>query len=203
MPYNKVIFVDGDGTCRSAMIRIIMKSKFLLHPIEIESRGMVVLFPEPLDAKAHAVLDAYGYAVDDIPARQLVQEDIRDDVLILTMEDRQKLKIWEEFENARHVYTLSEFIHYSGDILPLYGEPVESYEEWIVRMDKLLDELVICLNERSIRDSAAAERESQMAQDRPETENTGTGSFGEDENSTVHKEEKADVGEKDGLSDLG
>ena len=56
MPYNKVIFVDSDGTCRSAMIRIIMKSKFLLYPVEFESRGMVVLFPEPLDAKAYAVL---------------------------------------------------------------------------------------------------------------------------------------------------
>ena len=138
MPYNKVIFVDGDGTCRSAMIRIIMKSKFLLYPVEFESRGMVVLFPEPLDAKAYAVLDAYGYALDDIPARQLMQEDIKDDVLILTMEDRQKLKIWETFENARHVYTLAEFIHYSGDILPLYGEPVESYEEWVVKMDRLV-----------------------------------------------------------------
>lgn len=51
MPYNKVIFVDSDGTCRSAMIRIIMKSKFLLYPVEFESRGMVVLFPEPLTPK--------------------------------------------------------------------------------------------------------------------------------------------------------
>lgn len=209
MPYNKVIFVDGDGTCRSAMIRIIMKSKFLLHPVEVESRGMVVLFPEPLDAKAHAVLDAYGYAVDDTPARQLLQEDIGEDVLILTMEDRQKLKIWEQFENARHVYTLAEFIHYSGDILPLYGEPVESYEEWVVRMDKLLDELVIRLNELSIRDTAAAER---MAQEVPaekipaevaETEDTANRP---EETAGTHTENEEDIPddrETDGLSDLG
>lgn len=209
MPYNKVIFVDGDGTCRSAMIRIIMKSKFLLHPVEVESRGMVVLFPEPLDAKAHAVLDAYGYAVDDTPARQLLQEDIGEDVLILTMEDRQKLKIWEQFENARHVYTLAEFIHYSGDILPLYGEPVESYEEWVVKMDKLLDELVIRLNELSIRDTAAAERMAQEASaEKIPAETTGTEDTANrpEETAGTHTENEEDIPddrETDGLSDLG
>lgn len=214
MPYNKVIFVDGDGTCRSAMIRIIMKSKFLLYPVEFESRGMVVLFPEPLDAKAHAVLDAYGYALDDIPARQLMQEDIKDDVLILTMEDRQKLKIWETFENARHVYTLAEFIHYSGDILPLYGEPVESYEEWVVKMDRLLDELVIHLNELSIRDSAAGKKketqpkrgvQSQQVGEIPENgyENSQQPKTIVGEIIKQDKEETPDGRKKDGLSDLG
>lgn len=214
MPYNKVIFVDGDGTCRSAMIRIIMKSKFLLYPVEFESRGMVVLFPEPLDAKAHAVLDAYGYALDDIPARQLMQEDIKDDVLILTMEDRQKLKIWETFENARHVYTLAEFIHYSGDILPLYGEPVESYEEWVVKMDRLLDELVIHLNELSIRDSAAGKTKETQPKKGVQLQQVGEIPENGYENSqqpkTIvgeiikqDKEETPDGRKKDGLSDLG
>ena len=214
MPYNKVIFVDGDGTCRSAMIRIIMKSKFLLYPVEFESRGMVVLFPEPLDAKAYAVLNAYGYTLDDIPARQLMQEDIKDDVLILTMEDRQKLKIWETFENARHVYTLAEFIHYSGDILPLYGEPVESYEEWVVKMDRLLDELVIHLNELSIRDSAAGKKketqpkrgvQSQQVGEIPENgyENFQQPKAVVGETIKQDKEETPDGRKKDGLSDLG
>lgn len=211
MPYSKVIFVDSDGTCRSAMIRIIMKSKFLLNPLEIESRGLVVLFPEPLEAKAHAVLEAYGYPVDDTPARQLMQDDIADDVLILTMEDRQKLKIWETFENARHVYTLAEFIHYSGDILPLYGEPVESYEEWVIRMDKLLDELVICLNELSIRDSAAAERQAAQnesaeaipQEETAEPERTDKLPENTEPEASEDKEDIPNDRETDGLSDLG
>ena len=172
------------------------------------------LFPEPLDAKAHAVLDAYGYALDDIPARQLMQEDITDDVLILTMEDRQKLKIWETFENARHVYTLAEFIHYSGDILPLYGEPVESYEEWVVKMDRLLDELVIHLNELSIRDSAAGKTKETQPKKGVQLQQVGEIPENGYENSqqpkTVvgetikqDKEETPDGRKKDGLSDLG
>ena len=79
------------------------------------------------------------------------------------MEDRQKLKIWEQFENARNVYTLAEFIHYTGDILPLYGEPVESYEEWVMTMDKLLDELVIRLNESLIHAKAADMQQEQLS----------------------------------------
>ena len=183
MPYSKLIFVDGDGTCRSAMSKIIMKSKFLLAPITVESRGMVVLLPEPLDAKAYAVLKSRGYDVENCQAQQLEQEDIADDVLLLTMEERQKQKIWEQFENARNVYTLAEFIHYTGDILPLYGEPVESYEEWVRTMEKLLDELVICLNERSIHVKAA-----NMQQ----------------ENQELQREEvQTDEGKENGLSDLG
>ena len=155
MSYSKLIFVDGDGTCRSAMAKIIMKGKFLLNPVTIESRGLVVLFPEPLDAKACAVLNECGYDTRNCQAQQLEQEDIGDDVLLLTMEERQKQKIWEQFENARNVYTLAEFIHHTGDILPLYGEPVESYKEWVQVMDKLLDELVSRLNESSIHKRAA------------------------------------------------
>lgn len=163
MSYSKLIFVDADGTCRAAMSRILMESKFLLAPIKIESRGLVVLFPEPLDAKASAVLQMHGYDVGNCQAQQLEQKDIADDVLLLTMEDRQKLKIWEQFENARNVYTLAEFIHYTGDILPLYGEPVESYEEWVMTMDKLLDELVIRLNESLIHAKAADMQQEQLS----------------------------------------
>ena len=75
--------------------------------------------------------------------------------IVYTGTPAKRKKIWEQFENARNVYTLAEYIHYTGDILPLYGEPVESYEEWICSMDKLLDELVICLNEQSIHTRAA------------------------------------------------
>lgn len=191
MSYSKLIFVDADGTCRSAMSRIIMKRKFLLAPMEIESRGLVVLFPEPLDAKASAVLQMYGYDVGNCQAQQLEQKDIADDVLLLTMEDRQKLKIWEQFENARNVYTLAEFIHYTGDILPLYGEPVESYEEWILTMDKLLDELVIRLNEQSIHAKAADLQQGQWSGEQ------------EIQQETQREEGLMNDRQENGLSDLG
>ena len=153
--YNRIIFVGQSGTSREPMAKGILEDFTLHHPVEVLARGLVVLFPEPLDAKAYAVLREHGYDTQNCQAQQLEQKDIGDDVLLLTMEERQKQKIWEQFENARNVYTLAEFIHHTGDILPLYGEPVESYEEWVQVMDKLLDELVIRLNERAIHKRAA------------------------------------------------
>ena len=102
--YKKLIFVDTNDNCRAPMAEMILKRKFLTNPLTIESRGMVVLFPEPLNPKAEAVLTSNGYPQPSHIAMQLEQEDINNDVLILTMEDKQKSQIWETYENAPHVY---------------------------------------------------------------------------------------------------
>ena len=148
--YIKLIFVDDDDNSRAPMAKIIMKSKFLLGPMEIESRGLVVLFPEPMNQKAEAVLISNGYSVSEHTARQLMQQDIGDDVLVLTMEDGQKEKIWENYENARNVYTLTEYIRLRGELAPLYGEPLKEYGKCYEILEKLLDGLVVQLNEEEL-----------------------------------------------------
>ena len=125
--FSKIIFLDEDDNSRSAMAKIIARNKFSLESITIESRGLVVLFAEPINQKAAAVLISKGYQVDDHEARQLEQSDIGDDVLILTMEDSQKEKIWMNYENAANVYTLSEYIGRAIDITPLFGEALTEY----------------------------------------------------------------------------
>ena len=54
--YNKIIFVCDSGTARAPMAEAIMKEYIIKYPVEIESRGLVVLFPEPLNQKTEAVL---------------------------------------------------------------------------------------------------------------------------------------------------
>ena len=51
--FNKVIFICMGNTCRSPMAATIMTK--LMPDIRVESRGMVVLFPEPYNPKAVAV----------------------------------------------------------------------------------------------------------------------------------------------------
>ena len=148
--YNKLIFVDDDDNSRAPMAKIIMRSKYLLGPMEVESRGLVVLFPEPMNQKAEAVQISNGYHVADHVAKQLVQEDIGDDVLILTMEDAQKDKIWENYESAKNVYTLTEYIRLRGELAPLYGEPLKEYGKCYEILEKLLDGLVVQLNEEEL-----------------------------------------------------
>lgn len=145
--YKKLIFVDTNDNCRAAMAKLILKWKFLTNPLGIESRGLVVLFPEPLTPKAEEVMKNNGYPAPAHVARQLEQDDINTDVLLLTMEDKQKSEIWETFENAPHVYTLKEYVGESGDIPPLYGQPLSVYSQCYTEMELLMRKLVVRLNE--------------------------------------------------------
>lgn len=145
--YKKLIFVDTNDNCRAPMAELILKRKFLTNPLGIESRGLVVLFPEPLTPKAEEVLINNGYPVPIHIARQLEQEDINTDVLLLTMEDKQKSEIWETYENAPHVYTLKEYVGETGDIPALYGQPLSVYSQCYGDMELLMRKLVVRLNE--------------------------------------------------------
>ena len=92
--YDKLIFVDADDTARAPMAAAIMQKKYLLSPLKVCSRGLVVLFPEPVNQKVEAILVSHGLTAKEHEATQLTQEDIEGKVLLLTMEDNQKEKIW-------------------------------------------------------------------------------------------------------------
>ena len=145
--YKKVIFVDTSDSCRAPMAEMILKRKFLTNPLTIQSRGLVVLFQEPLNAKAEAVLSSNGYPDPAHTARQLEQEDIDGDTLLLTLESRHKSVIRETYENAPHVYTLREYAGESGDITPLYGEPLSVYGQCYTEMELLMRKVLARLNE--------------------------------------------------------
>lgn len=149
--FDKLVFVDADDTTRAPMAKAIMKSKYLLGSLEICSRGLVVLFPEPVNQKAEAVLISNGYDMKEHTAAQLSQEDIGERVLLLTMEDSQKTKIWGNYENASNVYTIAEFIHLNGDVPPLYGEPLTEYGKCYELLESLVSGIVIQLNEEELR----------------------------------------------------
>lgn len=149
--YDRIIFVDSDDTARAPMAKAIMKSKFLMGPLDICSRGLVVLFPEPINQKAEAVLISNGYDTKTHAAAQLVQEDIHKRVLILTMENTQKARIRESYEHAVHVHTITEFLGKSGEVAPLYGEPLASYGKCYENLENLVSEIVVQLNEEELR----------------------------------------------------
>ena len=67
MDYSKIIFVTKDDTSRGPLAAAILRQKMPIEPIEIESRGLIVLFPEPINQKVEAIaaakdLDVKGYA---------------------------------------------------------------------------------------------------------------------------------------------
>ena len=96
--YDRLIFVSNSDTCRGPMAEAILKSKFLLSELEVESRGLVVLFPEPVNQKAEAILASHGLTMKDHTAKMLEQEDFDERTLILVMEDALKQRIFQEHE---------------------------------------------------------------------------------------------------------
>ena len=63
--YDKLIFVSGSDTSTSPMAEAILQSKYLLEDILVDSKGLVVLFPEPINPKAEAVLVSNGLSMKD------------------------------------------------------------------------------------------------------------------------------------------
>ena len=85
--------MDADDTARAPMAKAILQSKELPWPMEIGSRGLVVLFPQPVNQKVEAVLARNGLSAKDHTTTPLTAEDINDDTLLLVMEDSQREKI--------------------------------------------------------------------------------------------------------------
>ena len=86
--YLKIIFVDSSHTTRRPMAEVELKSMKMDYPITIHSRGLVVLFPEPMNQKAEAILISNGYGSQKHMSKPLTQDDIGDGsgVLLLTMD---------------------------------------------------------------------------------------------------------------------
>lgn len=147
--YNRIVFVCESGTARSPMAVGILKDFELKHPVDIESRGMVVLFPEPINQKVEAVLISNGVATNDFMSVQLTEEDFTMDTLILTMEYIQKEKILEKYENVipENLHVLTELVGDELEILDPYGGTLQSYGLCYETMRKSIQKLVNLLNE--------------------------------------------------------
>ena len=84
--YNRIIFVGQSGTSREPMAAGIFQDFTTRRPFEVLARGLVVLFPEPMNQKAEAVLISNGINTEDFISVQLTEEDLTEDTLVLAME---------------------------------------------------------------------------------------------------------------------
>lgn len=148
--YDRLIFVSNSDTCRGPMAEAILKSKFLLSELEVESRGLVVLFPEPVNQKAEAILASHGLTMKDHTAKMLEQEDFDERTLILVMEDALKQRIFQEHENVQNTWQLSEYIKEETDVTEPVGGSLADYGACYELLDCMISSLVIVLNEEEL-----------------------------------------------------
>ena len=91
--YDRLIFVSSSDTALGPMAEAILQSKFLLEELEITSKGVVVLFPEPINPKAEAVLVSNGLTMKNHMSDPLVREDFEDRTLVIALDESVKQKI--------------------------------------------------------------------------------------------------------------
>lgn len=147
--FNRILFVAESGTCRAPMAAGIFEEYSLKHPMEIEVRGLVVLFPEPLNQKAEAVMISNGIMMEGYMSTQLTEEDFTEDTLVLVMEHTHLEKILEKYESAdpENVYVLTELVGDELEILDPYGGTLQAYGLCYETMRKTIKKLVNLLNE--------------------------------------------------------
>lgn len=137
---NKVIFVCVGNTCRSPMAATIMSTFLQGTDILVQSKGMVVLFPEPYNPKAVAVASKHGMIMVSDSTKQIENEDFDNNTLVLVMNSNMKKKLYDKYDRAINVYTLSEYAG-EGDIevLDPYGKCMEEYNKCFEQLYILLE----------------------------------------------------------------
>lgn len=150
--YDRLIFVSSGDTAVGPMAEAIMQSKFLLEALETTSRGVVVLFPEPINPKAEAVLVSNGLTMKDHTSDPLVKEDFDERTLILAVSMGVKQKIQTEFgaDYAEQVHVLHEYVHVKEELGDPYGGSLADYGQCFEELEMLIAKLVIQLNEEEL-----------------------------------------------------
>ena len=147
-PYQKIIFVCNSGTCRGPMAEAILKEYRLKQPLEVKSRALVALFPEPINQKAQAVLVSNGITAEGHMSTQLSAEDFSDDTLMIAMESAQRDKILTDYPQAdpEDVVVLSQLVGEEVEAVDPYGGPLQAYGLCYETLNKSIKKLVEKLN---------------------------------------------------------
>jgi len=143
--YDKLIFVSESDTSTSPMAEAILQREFCLEDILITSKGLVVLFPEPINPKAEAVLVSHSLTMKNHVSEQLTEDDFDDRTLILTMDHPTMERLLKDHEHARNVFTLASYIQADEDIHDPYGGSLADYNRvyealqlYVLRLSKIL-----------------------------------------------------------------
>ena len=141
---KRIIFVGQSGSCREPMAAGILKEFTQKYPVEVLARGLVVLFPEPMNQKAEAVLISNGIEVEGFQSVQISEEDITEDTLILAMEADHKNRIRRMYPNLLpdQLYVLTEFVGDELEIIDPYGGSLTAYGLCYESMRKTIQKLI-------------------------------------------------------------
>ncbi|MCR5271507.1 MAG: phosphotyrosine protein phosphatase [Lachnospiraceae bacterium] len=141
---NRIIFTGKTATSRAPMAAAIFGEITRGKRIEVLSRGLVVLFQEPLNQKIEAVMISNGLEPEGILSGQLEEEDFTEDTLVVALAYEIKEKIIDKYEkaNEENVVELTSFVGEELEIINPYGGNLKQYGLCYESMYKSLQKLV-------------------------------------------------------------
>jgi len=164
-PFQKVIIVGQANTCNSVIAEAIMKKIAGDRKLQILSRGLVVLFPEPINPRALDLMEAHHLPGLKGYSEELTADDLTDDTLLLTMTEGQLEKVKNLIRQsgaASTAATLRGFVGFQGDVPDPSGDPSEyqkSYEHLDLLVKAAAQKIFEPLDEEAGRDRSAISEE--------------------------------------------
>lgn len=132
------------------MAEAILKSKFLLSELEVESRGLGRALSGAGQSESRSNPGKPRADQKDHTAKMLEQEDFDERTLILVMEDALKQRIFQEHENVQNTWQLSEYIKEETDVTEPVGGSLADYGACYELLDCMISSLVVVLNEEEL-----------------------------------------------------
>ena len=139
--YRRILFVSSTDSARGPVAAELLRNRNLKQEYVIGSAGMVVLFPEPANQKAEAIMKSAGMSLEGHSSRQFDREDIQEDSLVLAVDGTIKEKLISEYGQINNLYTLNEFAEDDTEIPDPYGQPLPAYGECFEVLKKLVQKL--------------------------------------------------------------
>lgn len=142
--YDKVIFICTTNTFCSPIAEAVYKEIAPAWLPEAVSRGIVVLFPEPISPKVNVILSSHDMEVSNHKhSMQMEKEDITPDTLLLVMAFSEKVKLMEDFGIENNVYTIGEFIGEDTDMINPYGADDAQYQSFFEEIQKRVERVIL------------------------------------------------------------
>ena len=137
LEFSKILFVTDMDTSPGPLAATLLKHYLPLEQVNIDSRGLAVLFPEPMNPKTVAIAASKGLDINRTSI-QLEPEDFG---------QSRKQAVYDDYAEAVNVYTLTEYINEAGGIVNPDGGELADYAKMYETLDNIIQKLANKLKE--------------------------------------------------------